>query len=951
MKNSKTSDIKASKVVSAKPKPKKTTKKVANISKSVSSKKKSTKTVASKKAPKTIKASKATPVSIATEPDKLVAEIPKTENIAAEKPAKNKSAKKSKPEKNKLSKTAKISASGLKQNKLYKYTKAYYWASILALFATTLYWAYLGARYQLANADQLVNSMLFNSTDSVKNALLPQAHSFLIKWPLFLISGLLGSKPWVLASTTIILCLVTVGSLAYILRRIEKRPVIIGTIFFVLASMLLMIPTAPYSGALLPLNMAMFATRNIEYILFILGLYLVIKSQKSWRGWPFVFAIFVLSLLFATDKLFVPLSLGGAIAVIGLYSLARKWRIVKIGVLWLNATILSVLLSTAIIWAIVSLKITHIVSTAGLGPYNLVTSLREFAVAIIYAVFGVFSNFGANPAYDAVQLNEIPSKLKTNLLSIGVVGYIINITFLLVSIYFALLFIRASLTTKVPAKKTLPAAPLLSIFLMASSVVAFGIFILSNHYYPVDARYLAIIFFSLVITATTYVKSTNPKSLKPIAIIGLLVAASLLTSSLAAYQTNKRDIQATEPLSQRNQTIAKALKNKNLDYLAGDYWRVVPIAQQYKKLPVIAPLASCTSYRQVLTSTQWQPDLKAKSFAYILSLDKSATDFPSCTITDVTRYYGKPNSSILIDGSIENPKEILLIYNNGKTAGETSIGDFAPKLLSSMQAPSCDVTDMNIIAHQDDDILFMNPDVQQSINAGHCIRSVYLTAGDAGHSTSYWLKRERGAEAAYSQMANIPKTSWNQATVKVSDKAYIVVATPESNPKISLIFLRLPDGGIYGNGFKSTDMQSLASLSSGGISQITTVDKQSVYTDAKLQNTLADIISHYQPSTIRTQSGFTAEHAIDHADHIAVSKYAKDAIDSYASESQASVNTLHYTGYPVRIMNRNIDDATLDQKLRTFLAYAQNDGAVCQTVDSCIIDRAYGNYLTRQYYQ
>lgn len=836
-------------------------------------------------------------------------------------------------------------------SKLQKFAKPYYWASIATLLFNTVYWAYLGARYQLANADQLVNSLLFNNVDSIKNALLPQAHSFLIKWPLFLVSGILGSKPWVLVTMTVVLALTTVGSLAYILRRIERRPIIIGTIFFIIASMLLMVPTAPYAGALLPLNMSMFATRNIEYIIFIIGLYFIIKSQKSWRSRPFALGIITLSLLFATDKLFVPLSLGGALTVIVVYSIARKWQVVKIGMLWLYATIISTLISIAIIWAIVALKITHIVSSGSLGPYNIITSIREFAVGVLYATLGVFSNFGANPAYNAVQLSEIPDKLKANLFSAGVFGYIINITLLLVSIYFALLFTRASITTKTPKNRALPTAPLLSIFLIATSITAVVIFIASNHYYPVDGRYLAIVFFAIAISATTYIKSTNPKTLKPFAIIGLVVLASMLSSMLFAYQTNKKDIQATEPFSQRNQTIAKALKHQNLDYLVGDYWRVVPIAHKYPKLPIIAPLASCTTYRQALISTQWQPDLKSKSFAYILSFDKSATDFPGCTINDITKAYGAPNSSILVDGSIENPKEMLLIYNNGKKSSDNNPNYITPKLLSSIQRPKCDITDMNIVAHQDDDILFMNPDVQNSINEGHCIRTIYITAGDAGHQTSYWLKRERGAEAAYSYMANIPKTSWNQTMVKISDKAYVAVATPTVNNKISLIFLRLPDGGIFGEGFKNGGMQSLAKLSRGEISQISSVDKQSTYTNDKLQKTLLDIISYYQPSTIRTQSSYTTQHTPDHADHIAGGIYAKNAIDAYKAQTNASLSTLNYTGYPVLTMYSNLEGTPLDQKIRTFMTYAQNDGAVCQSVDSCINDRAYGNYLTRQYNQ
>lgn len=52
---------------------------------------------------------------------------------------------------------------------------------------------------------------------------------------------------------------------------------------------------------------------------------------------------------------------------------------------------------------------------------------------------------------------------------------------------------------------------------------------------------------------------------------------------------------------------------------------------------------------------------------------------------------------------------------------------------------------MHIVAHQDDDIVFFGTDVIADLNAGRCVTTVCLTAGDAGGVASYWLSRERGA--------------------------------------------------------------------------------------------------------------------------------------------------------------------------------------------------------------
>ncbi|WP_410721392.1 PIG-L family deacetylase, partial [Burkholderia sp. SIMBA_048] len=59
------------------------------------------------------------------------------------------------------------------------------------------------------------------------------------------------------------------------------------------------------------------------------------------------------------------------------------------------------------------------------------------------------------------------------------------------------------------------------------------------------------------------------------------------------------------------------------------------------------------------------------------------------------------------------------------------------------------IKDLAFVAHLDDDLLFMNPDIASNVAAGGCVRVVYLTASDAGEGDTYMLGRERGVRAAY----------------------------------------------------------------------------------------------------------------------------------------------------------------------------------------------------------
>src|SRR6476619_6786273 len=72
--------------------------------------------------------------------------------------------------------------------------------------------------------------------------------------------------------------------------------------------------------------------------------------------------------------------------------------------------------------------------------------------------------------------------------------------------------------------------------------------------------------------------------------------------------------------------------------------------------------------------------------------------------------------------------------------------------------PSRTPVDVNIVAHQDDDILFMNPDILKSVVAGHRQVTVYITAGNigiAGDQHAYSLTREAGAIAGYQKLLQL----------------------------------------------------------------------------------------------------------------------------------------------------------------------------------------------------
>jgi LmbE family N-acetylglucosaminyl deacetylase len=259
---------------------------------------------------------------------------------------------------------------------------------------------------------------------------------------------------------------------------------------------------------------------------------------------------------------------------------------------------------------------------------------------------------------------------------------------------------------------------------------------------------------------------------------------------------------------------------------------------------------------------------------------------------------------------------------------------------------------MNVVAHEDDDLLFLSPDLLREIQSGQCVRTVYLTAGDSGYGKFYWLNRQLGAEAAYAHMLGLKKVIWDQQTVSLAPGKYVTVAVPRGNSKVSLVFFNLPDGDLQGQGFTSSGDQSLAKLQSGELQKIKTVDGQSSYTSRQLTDALTVLMNSYQPAAVHTQADVASDSYPDHSDHIAAGKYATAAAAAYDQQlfgDTFAVPVVRYIGYPIHGYDANVTGADLEQKEATFLIYAKYDGGVCQSLAECVETPTYGAYIARQY--
>jgi LmbE family N-acetylglucosaminyl deacetylase len=246
---------------------------------------------------------------------------------------------------------------------------------------------------------------------------------------------------------------------------------------------------------------------------------------------------------------------------------------------------------------------------------------------------------------------------------------------------------------------------------------------------------------------------------------------------------------------------------------------------------------------------------------------------------------------------------------------------------------------MAIVAHQDDDLIFENPSLLEEIAAGDCVRTVFVTAGDAGLGEAYWREREEGSRVAYATMAGVANV-WTTSEPSIAGHT-LHVETLVGKPTVSEVYLRLPNGGPTGAGYAATGYKSLPKLWRSHnpqpaelppLSTLSALDGSATYTYDGLLATLEDLIEEFQPDILSTQD-FTHEFGTgDHADHITTAKLTQIANGSYKSEHVLR----SYMDYESENHPVNVFEPELAKKLNAYYAYAAHDSnEACASQTEC----------------
>ena len=251
-------------------------------------------------------------------------------------------------------------------------------------------------------------------------------------------------------------------------------------------------------------------------------------------------------------------------------------------------------------------------------------------------------------------------------------------------------------------------------------------------------------------------------------------------------------------------------------------------------------------------------------------------------------------------------------------------------------APSRDVA---IVAHQDDDLLFMQPDLLAAVTAGTGVTAVYVTAGNGTKGVDFAQQRYAGLRDAYGAAAG--DTHWTCGWIELHGHVAEHCRLDAAN--VSLVFLGYPDGGKEGE-----YADSLLHLWEGTIAGADTVAARSTHYDRdSLVETVAEVLRLTQPARIHTLE-IAATHGRDHSDHMLVG-----AIALLATARAGSLAELRsYRGYDIQDEQVDKTDALYNEE-QGVLAYYEACYAGCapcgQACPADKIDPTHVAWLHRRY--
>ncbi|MFF4607294.1 PIG-L family deacetylase [Streptomyces sp. NPDC001339] len=265
--------------------------------------------------------------------------------------------------------------------------------------------------------------------------------------------------------------------------------------------------------------------------------------------------------------------------------------------------------------------------------------------------------------------------------------------------------------------------------------------------------------------------------------------------------------------------------------------------------------------------------------------------------------------------------------------------------------PRTEESVLQIVAHPDDDLFFINPEVGQSLRSGRPLASVYLTSGEANgvngpdpnvppgmfgrpvpDKAKYAKARQNGIRAAYAEMVTGDAARpWRRTVITTAGGGLAALDTLRGHPHIHLVWTLLHEAGSV----TGDRPQSLHALWDGRTRRIRSqlayggpVVRDFSYSAAQLVQTLVGYLELFRPTHVRMQDPtpgrLDRNHKYaDHQDHLYGARFVQQALARYSSSGERPHFTVQtYLGYFNGGLPETLDPASGASKDCTVKTYA-----------------------------
>jgi LmbE family N-acetylglucosaminyl deacetylase len=264
---------------------------------------------------------------------------------------------------------------------------------------------------------------------------------------------------------------------------------------------------------------------------------------------------------------------------------------------------------------------------------------------------------------------------------------------------------------------------------------------------------------------------------------------------------------------------------------------------------------------------------------------------------------------------------------------------------------------MQIVAHPDDCLYFINPRMARVVDDGAGICTVVLTAAEAqGRNTldkaapvdfaGYAAVRNIGLRRAYAKMVlGDPHAPWDRYPAPLDSGQEVELCVLRDRPEVHLVFCSLWTylGRITG------EFTRLLSLWEGrlGASLVlpptgSTLTAEATVDDAMIRATLLELLGRYRPTVVNTldpdpdpvvgerldaeQAGYS-----DHIDHTAAALFAWEAVRAWGEARSVE----SWRGYYNSRWPANLGEADLETKGQPIDVYGWAGGDACGDANGC----------------